>query len=630
MATEQPPQGTRWTRDYVYDILRELGIHYLFGVPGTNEIPLIDGCEVPENEVTYVPCLHENIAMGAAMGYARITGKPGVLVLHVTPGAGHSLGNLYNAWKSRVPLVILCGQQQNELVTQEPLLASNVVQIVSQFTKWSHELRSWEEMGMVLQRAFKEAMAPPAGPVFISLPWEFTIRRIGPDDRVRGITQIPSRFTGDPKAVQLAADLLGQAKSPVIVAGDGVGYSGAWEELQQLAELVGAPVYLESLSSMANFPNSDYRWQGELPGDQKEMQARFNLHDVAFLCGYGAQAQVTVFNYADGPLIPDTVQTIYLHNNTWEIGKNRYGEVAVLGDIKATLPELNALIAKNPPAGAGDRNKTLQAYARERAQQWQAYLDQSKDKEPIVAAVVADALSELIEQYGLQKKFVYVNEAISDATTFQYYLPLGEPFAQPTSYYCVEGGSLGWSTPATLGTKIAGAGYQGIEPELVVNAVGDGSALFYPQVWWTAAQHKLPILYIIMNNLEYRTLMQGLLAIEKYYGSDPDYGWKPVSNEPEYLTLQNPDFNFVEIAAAFGVPNGRRVRDPKEVKAALEEGFESVLKKKQPYLLELFTDRNPKSMPPSGALEAGHVQLTQDQDQAPPLDIFYYKEANLL
>jgi benzoylformate decarboxylase len=206
-ATERP---TRWVRDYVFDILKDLGIRYMFGVPGTNEIPIIDGCQGAG--VEYVLCLHENIAIGAATGYARMTGKPGVLVVHVTPGAGHSLGNLSNAWKSRVPLVILCGQQQNELVTQEPLLASNVVQIVSQFTKWAHELRSWQEASLVLQRAFKEAMAPPAGPVFVSIPWDFALHQIGPDDRVRGVTRIPARFLGDNDAIEEAAGILQKAR----------------------------------------------------------------------------------------------------------------------------------------------------------------------------------------------------------------------------------------------------------------------------------------------------------------------------------------------------------------------------------------------------------------------------------
>jgi hypothetical protein len=116
----------RWTRDYVFDILRDLEIRYIFGVPGTNEIPIIDGCDIPDNGVTYVQCLHENIAMGAAMGLRSHDGE--AYSARVACDTGHGIGNLFNAWKSRVPLVILCGQQQNELVTQEPLLASNLVQ----------------------------------------------------------------------------------------------------------------------------------------------------------------------------------------------------------------------------------------------------------------------------------------------------------------------------------------------------------------------------------------------------------------------------------------------------------------------------------------------------------------------
>ncbi|HEX8355073.1 MAG TPA: thiamine pyrophosphate-binding protein, partial [Pyrinomonadaceae bacterium] len=292
MASEVNQEPRRWTRDYVFDILRELGIHYIFGVPGTNEIPIIDGTSYPENGVQYIECLHENIAIGAAMGSARMSGKPGVLVVHVTPGIAHSIGNLFNAWRSRMPLVILCCQQQNELVTQEPILASNLVELARQYTKWAHEVRAPEEMALVLQRAFKEAMAPPAGPVFVSIPWEFTARSIGPDDRVRGVTQISPRFTGDPDAIRQAAALLSQAQNPIIVAGDAAGYAGAWPELQQLAELLGAPVLLQTFSSVANFPNDDFHWQGELPGSQSGLQQVFQGHDVAFLCGFGVQAQV--------------------------------------------------------------------------------------------------------------------------------------------------------------------------------------------------------------------------------------------------------------------------------------------------------------------------------------------------
>jgi benzoylformate decarboxylase len=623
MPDERPPETRRWARDYVFDILRQLEIHYIFGVPGTNEIPIIDGCSIPGNQVTYIECLHENIAMGAAMGYARMTGKPGVLVVHVTPGIGHSLGNLFNAWKSRVPLVVFCGQQQNELVTQEPLLASNLVQVASQYTKWSHELRAWEEIPLVLQRAFKEAMASPCGPVFISFPWEFMIHEIGPEDKVRGVTRIPPHFLGDPSAVVQSAVLLAQAKNPMIVVGDGVGYAQAWPEIQELAERLGAPVYLEGFSSMANFPNGDYHWQGELPGDQKQTQQRFKHHDVAFLCGFGAQAQLAVFKYNEGLLIPAHVRQIYLHNNAWEIGKNDYGEAAILGDIKATLPALNAHLAEHPSAGAKERNAVLEKLAAKRWEQWQAYLEQARQAEKIWGVLVAASLRELIEEFHLEKKFVYVHEAVSDGTAFQMMLPFGPATAEPTSYYCVEGGSLGWSMPASLGIKLAPDGSQGIEAELVVNAVGDGSALFYPQVWWTAKHRDLPILYIIMNNQEYRTLQVGLQQVVDAYGKAPGYNWHPVTMTPDYLLIERPKIDFVDLARTFGVTSGRIVEKPADVKEALRQGIEHVRTTKESFVIDMRTDHT--TPPPPAGPQPRMAKSLARFIQQPPVDIYYHE-----
>ncbi len=628
---KQLPPATRWTRDYLFDILRDLEIQYMFGVPGTNEIPMIDGCSLPENDVTYIECLHENIALGAAMGYARMTGKPGVVEVHVTPGIGHCLGNLYNAQKSRVPLVVLCGQQQNELVTQEPLLASNVVEVAKQYTKWSHELRAWEEIPLVLQRAFKEAMAPPCGPVFVSLPWDFTIHRIGEEDRVPGVTRIPHRFTGDARAVEESAKLLAGAKSPVIIVGDAVGYGDAWDEVRELAELLGAPVYMEGFSSMANFPNDDYHWQGELPGAQADTRARLKPHDVAFLCGFGAQAQLAVFKYSDGPLIPDTVRQVALADNTWDLGKNYFAECAVLGDVKATLPALNAAVARAKPVGAKKRNDQLRAAAKARAASWAQYIATAKEQEQILGALVADALRETIVERGLEKRFVYVHEAVSDSTAFQMLMPLGTR-AAPTSYYCVEGGSLGWSMPASLGIKLSPDGWQGITPELVVNAVGDGSSLFYPQVWWTAAHRELPILYIIMNNQEYHTLQAGLGQVVQAYGSAPESGWHPVTMTPEYLTIRKPDFDFVALAKAFGIPDGRVVARPDEVYDAIREAVSFVMESGRAYVLDVRTNSNPGPLPAppkkSGAaakvLKAakGAAKLAAAPEAAPAADLW--------
>jgi len=617
----------KWVRDYIFEAMNDLGIQYIFGVPGTNEIPIIDGCDIPSNRVAYIQCLHENIATGAAMGYARMTGKPGVVVLHVTPGTGHMIGNLSNAWKSRAPLVILCGQQHNQLVTQEPLLASNLVEIARQFTKWSHEARTWEEVPLVVQRAFKEAMAPPNGPVFLSLPWDFLVHEVEPgyDEPLR-VTQIPPRFMADPAAIKSGASILAAAKSPVIIVGDQVGYAAAWSEVEETARLLGAPVYLEGQSSMANFPNADYHWQGELPGTQPAIQQHLKPHDVALMCGFGSQAQITVFKYSDGPLIPHSLKQVYLTNNTWDIGKNDYGESGILGDIKATLPQLNALLAGSPPEGAQARNEALEKLAQKRADDWRKYLEDSKKVRPIKAVVVADAIRQVVSERRLEQKYVYVHEAVSDGAPFQLLLP----FHQPTSYYCVEGGSLGWSMPASLGIRVSGAESCGIQPDLVINAVGNGSALFYPQVWWTAAHKELPVLYIVMNNLEYRTLIQGLATVAATYGHAPGYNWLPVTNDPSYLKIKRPEIDFVQLARSFGVHHGERVTDPLKVHAAVEAGVDHVMHKKTSYVIEIFSDPAVAADGPAAAEALRKVQAraalageTAPPPDQPPLDVYF-------
>lgn len=627
--TKLPSSPTRWTRDYVFDILKDLGIHYIFGVPGTNEIPIIDGTSYEANGVKYIECLHENIAIGAAMGSARMTGKPGVLVVHVTPGIAHSIGNLFNAWRSEMPLVILCCQQQNELITQEPLLASNLVELAKQYTKWAHEVRTPSEIPLVLQRAFKEAMAPPNGPVFVSIPWDFTMVAIGDNDKVKGVTRISPHFTGDDATIQQAADLLAAAKNPIIVAGDAVGYADAWNELQELAELIGAPVSLQTFSSVANFPNNDYHWQGELPGSQAAVQAVFQKHDVAFLIGFGAQAQLAVYKYADGPLFPDSLKQIYLTNNTWDIAKNYYGEAAIFGDVKATLPLLNKYVKAKAPNGAAERNKAMQALATVRAKNWDDYLQQALQQEKIWTVVIAKALKDAIEQRQLTDKYVYVHEAVSDGAPLQYLLPLGTTGAKPVSYYCVAGGSLGWSMPASLGIKLEAKAAQGITTQLVINAVGDGSALFYPQVWWTAAHEQLPILYIITNNQEYHTLQLGLQQVVAAYGSAPGYGWHPKTMDPGYLRLERPYIDYVNLAKGFGVNDGEQVKTPGDVNAAIERGIEHVLNNNSSYILDMRIAQDTPAPPAGKAQENNLSAISQHYLQQPVLDVFHQDTVTL-
>ena len=573
--------GSKLGRDVVYDYLRDLDVHYLFGVPGTNEIPIIDGTSLADNGVTYIPCLHENIAIGAAMGYAHATGKPGVVELHVTPGAGHGIGNLFNAYKSHIPVVVLCAQQQSELLLQEPLLASDLAQVARQYTKWTHEVRFPDELPMVLQRAFKEALAPPRRPVFLSIPWDFTIDEV--QEGPAHVTRIAPHFVADRGAVAKAAERLAAASNPVIVAGDGVGAAGAWAELERLASLLGAPVYSETLSTYLNFPNHSHRWQGELPGTQAAMQAAFRDHDVAFLCGYNAQAQVLVFKYDLGPMIPHHVAQIYLHDDPWEIGKNGYGEVAMLGDIKATLPVLCDEIAAHPrldqasSSGREDELHRLDEVRQGQLVQRAKELSERSADSLVTGEQLATAIAKL--QPEMAAPLLLVNEAISDLIWFE-----SKPaYDEPNCYFSSQGGSLGFSMPASIGLKV-GAGAS----RTVINVVGDGSALFYPHTWWTSHHFDVPVLYVITNNREYKTLIVGLEQVEQIYG------WNP-TGPPWYLYLDKEPVSYVDLAKPFGV-DGLLVSNLGELDAGLRRGL-SVVEKGRPFVLEVLTDR---SLPPVG------------------------------
>ncbi|MDA3647897.1 thiamine pyrophosphate-binding protein [Saccharopolyspora indica] len=579
----------RLGRDIIFDYLRTAGVDRLYGVPGTNEIPLIDGTDVPENRIEYVPCLHENIALGAAMGYARHrrTGSgevvPGVVGLHVTPGVGHAIGNLFNASRSHVPLLVLCGQQHSNLLIQEPLLGSDLVQVAQQYTKWAYEVRGPDEIGMAMQRALKTALAPPMGPVFLSIPWEFLVQP-GADPQRGRFTRIAGEFQAQPSELDKAADLLARSRYPVIVAGDGVGEAGAWRELQDLATAIGAPVYTEQLSSYLNYPYHLAHARGELPSVQQQVRQVLGrkdeeaVRDTVFLCGFNAQAQLVIYNWDEGPLIPAHLTQVYLHNDPWQIGKNHYGAAAPLGDIRDALPKITAAVKTHPRYDQGHVDRLNEELAQEDRELAGEFRQRAKEvpERGVAPAMLVDVLNGVLSNHSIR----LINEACSDTLDFQQ----GLRFDSPTGYTSSEGGSLGYSMPASLGVAgaVRGAGEPAGERPIVVNAVGDGSALFYLNTWWTAAKFQLPVLYLITNNKQYKTLRVGLDVLRK------SYAWEP-SGPAEYLELDgNPQLSFVELAAGFGV-DGCLVESADDLEEVLTRAVQEVDAGK-PYVVEVLTD----------------------------------------
>jgi len=243
------------------DLLRQEGVKVMFGNPGTTELPLMDAFAV-ETDIRYILGLQEAALMAMADGYAQASGELAVLNLHVAPGLGNAMGMLYDAMKANSPVLVTAGQQDLEYIVAEPVLTADLATLARPFVKWSAEVHRAEDLPIYVHRAVKTALAPPTGPVFLSLPGD--ILKNDAEINMLEPTRIATRIRGDADAVAAAAEMLAKAERPVIIAGDAVTQSCAHKELVALAEMIAAPVYAEFIPNTASFPASHPLYRGTI------------------------------------------------------------------------------------------------------------------------------------------------------------------------------------------------------------------------------------------------------------------------------------------------------------------------------------------------------------------------------
>ncbi|MEO8496836.1 MAG: thiamine pyrophosphate-binding protein, partial [Planctomycetota bacterium] len=222
------------------EILADFKVRYIFGNPGTSELPLNDAL-VGDDRFQYILGLQEVPVMSMADGFAMASRTLGVVSLHISCGLGNAMGMLYNAYREGTPLLVTAGQQDRRLRFEEPILGGDMVSVARPWTKWSVEVNRVEDLPVALRRAAQTALTPPTGPVFMSLPMDVQMEISGaldlspirlPDPRVR-----PPR-----EALLRAAEILRGANNPGILAGSRVTETDAMRELVEVAELLGAPV----------------------------------------------------------------------------------------------------------------------------------------------------------------------------------------------------------------------------------------------------------------------------------------------------------------------------------------------------------------------------------------------------
>src|SRR5688572_13989966 len=264
------------------ELLKQEGVDILFGNPGTTELPLMDALAADDG-IRYVLGLQEAAVMAMADGYAQASGKLAVVNLHVAPGLGNAMGMLYDAQKSASPVLVTAGQHEQGFNVTEPILWADLPTLARPLVKWAAEVHRLADLPRMMHRAAKTALAPPTGPVFLSLPGDILMAEGDVD--LSAPTRVAPRLRGDKSAIEAAAKLLARAERPVIVAGDAVAQSRAHAELVELAELLGAPVYAEGVANTASFPASHTLFRGALVRLAPAIRQVLDRHDLLLSVG---------------------------------------------------------------------------------------------------------------------------------------------------------------------------------------------------------------------------------------------------------------------------------------------------------------------------------------------------------
>src|SRR5262247_1216529 len=413
------------------EILRAAGVRYLFGNPGTTELPFLDA--LPDSGLEYVLGLQEATAVAAADGYAQASGQVGVVNVHVAPGLANSLSIVHNAARSKTPLLVTAGQQDTRFLMDEPILAGDLVRMAEQFTKWSYEIRRSEEAPVALRRALQVALTPPTGPVFLSLPMDL----MGPavEDTGAGPTPIAARTRPEPGAVARAAELLAGSRSPIIIAGDGVARAQAVAELTALAELIGARVHGEPVYRRANIAGDHALWRGGLFPSPGAVRKALEECDVLLIVGANV---FTWFLHTEGAPFPRGLRVVQIDDDPWEIGRSYPVTLGIAADPKAVLAELTGALrgklTEKDRAAAAARVDKIGAARGEMVKRVSAAARSEAERVPIGQAHLMHTLASL-----LPADAIVVDESATSLPFVLRYMP----FAMPGSFFGGKTGTLG-------------------------------------------------------------------------------------------------------------------------------------------------------------------------------------------
>ena len=562
--------------DILIQSLIEEGVEYIFGYPGGAALHIYDSI-FKQKEMEHILVRHEQGATHAADGYARATGKPGVVLVTSGPGATNAITGIATAFMDSIPMIVISGQVAKHLIGTDAFQETDMIGISRPIVKHSFTVDSAENIPEIVKQAFHIATSGRPGPVVIDVPKDTT----APDKLFEfkypndvNIRSYKPPIDPDPRQIERAVDAILESNKPVIYAGGGAINSNASEELIRLNEILDFPV-TNTLMGLGVYPATHKRFLGML-GMHGTYQANMSMHNADLIIAIGARFDDRITNTPK--LFAPKAKIIHLDVDYSSVSKIIEANIAVFGLVKNALLEMIKLLEVKKelidPKKILPWKEQISDWKSQHGLNHEMHLCETDDK-PIMPQAVVQHI------YNITNGKAFITSDVGQHQMFaaQYY-----HFDEPRKWINSGGlGTMGFGLPAAMGAKLA---YPNDE---VICITGEGSIQMCIQELSTCTQYNLPIKIININN-------EALGMVKQW--QDMNYGGRHSAS-----TYQSSLPNFVELAESYGHV-GIKIEKNSELKSGLEKALSM---KDRLVFVDVYVDPNehvyPMLVAPNGSLK---------------------------
>jgi len=569
--------------EIVFQVLEDQGVRHIFGYPGGAVLPIYDELK-NHKKIKHILVRHEQGAGHAAEGYARSSGKPGVLLVTSGPGATNAVTALTDAYMDSIPIVCITGQVPTHLIGTDAFQECDTTGITRPCTKHNWLVKDVNKLSSIMHKAFEVATTGRPGPVLIDIPKDIQFQKgkyVKPKE-LKNNNKTSIKFNGQNQDIDTAVELIKKSSKPILYTGGGVINSGprATQLLRELVSLTGFPI-TSTLQGLGAYPGNDPQFLGML-GMHGTYEANNAMHDCDLMINVGARFDDRITGKID-EFSPKS-KKIHIDIDPSSINKNVKVDIALVGDVKFVLEKFVSVIKQKYPNFENSNKQKISA--------WWSQIENWRRKNSLGFKNSKDvikpqfAVQRLYELTKAQDAFITTEVGQHQMWAAQHY-----KFDKPNRWMTSGGlGTMGYGLPAAIGVQVANP------DKLVIDIAGEASVLMTMQEMSTAVQYKLPIKIFILNN-EYMGMVRQ---------------WQELLHEKNYsesYTAALPDF--VKLAEAYGCV-GIRANKPEELDGKIAE----MLSVNRPVIFDCVVDKveNCYPMIPSGKPHNQMLLGEQDQD----------------